>query len=143
MSQEAEATEGRISDTLLSKTIKEYYEALHLYSLVLKFEEPAPRTTRALQKWLGEAGERPYQLEYPDNSETPYPDLISLYTPGEHDFLSRTIASSPLRWFFLDTRMSRKGEYYINEGALERFITVAGLAFAMLFMVGAMWTLWA
>ena len=73
---------------------------LGAYSNVLRLEPPAGRTVEALDRFISTPkfhGEKPWlghQLKYQmkkNGARITYPDLVSLYTPAENDYLSRFV----------------------------------------------------
>jgi hypothetical protein len=75
-------------------------DLLVAYSQILHIEPPADRTVKALDRYISDPeshgkkewwGHRmKYRLDG-GKSEIKFPDLVSLYTPAENDFLSRFI----------------------------------------------------
>ncbi|KAJ4291769.1 hypothetical protein N0V90_009664 [Kalmusia sp. IMI 367209] len=132
--------------------IKEYYIAddlLIAYSQVLHLEPPAERTVEALERYISSPELHKNQewwghrLKYTLRSKArprTFPDLVSLYTPAENDYLSKFV--DKFLYPFFTTLGSTKEAKYVNEQKLQRFVTFAGTVFAIGFLIAAMWVLW-
>jgi len=128
---------------MLAVTIKDYYEALHLYSQILKLGAPPSRTTKFIHKWLRKKRAPESYGMQPEDNERDYTDLMCLYTPPDNDFLSQLATSIPyIKLLFIDMHHSEIDEYYFNENHVQKSVTFIGLVLAVLFLVGAMWALW-
>jgi len=91
-------------------------DLLVAYSKVLHLDAPAERTIEALDKFVSSPNDHggkvwnSYRLKYTVQSEKDgkmvesdeliFPDLVSLYTPAENDYLSRFVEKF-LYFFFL------------------------------------------
>ncbi|KAL1642331.1 hypothetical protein SLS61_009717 [Didymella pomorum] len=133
----------------VSKKIKEYYDLLNAYSQVLHLEPPAGRTVEALDRYIGNPFAHnkqewwAHRLRYTLRGsirERTYPDLVSLYTPAENDYLSKFV--DKFLYPFFTTPESTKDAKYVNEQKLQRFVTLSGTVFAIGFLIAAMWVLW-
>ncbi|KAF2797288.1 hypothetical protein K505DRAFT_372595 [Melanomma pulvis-pyrius CBS 109.77] len=136
-------------DFRVGSKIQEYYDLLISYSQVLHLEPPAERTVEALerhitspelhhnQEWWGH--KLKYKLPQQARART-FPDLVSLYTPAENDYLSKFV--DKFLYPFFTTPESTKEAKYVNEQKLQRFVTFAGTVFSIGFLIAAMWVLW-
>ncbi|UPX16435.1 uncharacterized protein EKO05_0006834 [Ascochyta rabiei] len=139
--------DGRVDESL-----KHYYvtdDLLIAYSQVLHLEPPADRTVEAIdghiinpklhhgQDWWGHRLR--YKLRGQETTQT-FPDLVSLFTPAENDYISRGV--DKFLYFLFTTPESTKGAKYVNEQKLQRFVTVIGTVIAIGFLIAAMWVLW-
>jgi hypothetical protein len=85
-------------------------DLLIAYSQILHIEPPADRTVKALDRYISKPeshgnkewwGHRmKYRLDG-EKAETKFPDLVSLYTPAENDYLSRFIDKALYRFFLV------------------------------------------
>ncbi|KAI4633975.1 uncharacterized protein J4E87_001144 [Alternaria ethzedia] len=144
-----EGLESGIDSEQFGLKIMEYYNLLAAYSGVLHLEPPAGRTVEALDRFISTPkfhGGKPWlghQLKYQmkkNGARTTYPDLVSLYTPAENDYLSRFVDKF-FYGFFL-TPESTEGAKYVNEQKMQRFVTFVGTVISIGFLVAAMWVLW-
>jgi len=161
----AETLEAGGFGNAVGSTVKEYYDLLLAYSQVLHLDPPAERTVEAIDRYVSTPGSHEgkswwgYRLKYRlkgKSGEMTRPDLVSLFTPAENDYISKFV-DKWLYHFFLTPESKKKATRkadeeanenvndkatYVNEQKMQKFVTFVGTIISIGFLISAMWVLW-
>ncbi|GFF99637.1 chorismate mutase protein [Aspergillus udagawae] len=125
--------------------LREYYEALILYSKVLRLHGPAKRSLNGVKDWFERAGTGEYRQFvgagahiYDDEG-----DILSLRPPVEEDLLSWFVFT-----FFGRFLLSRKrvptadpSIIYVDQNKVKVVTTTIGFILALGFLIAAVWAI--
>ncbi|KAI0877686.1 hypothetical protein GGS24DRAFT_497615 [Hypoxylon argillaceum] len=121
--------------------IKQYHEAVILYSKMLQLSKPPPGYVRDLNKALEDKCVHHVWNVLNPRTNNPFTDVVAV-SPFD-DPLTRFIAASPLSIFFVGWIESfKRKKLLVNINVLRRFVTVVQFVVSLGFVVSALWALW-